>query len=528
MIKQIHFNEDARAKLKAGIDKLTNAVKVTLGAGGRTVIITRSAGHMLHQPFATKDGVTVARHVELEDEMEDTGAMLVRQASVKTAMEAGDGTTTACILTQALVSEGIKLIEKGLNPIELKKGIETAVEQVVSEIKKMAIPVELGSNALLQVANIAANNDSVIGGLIADTIRQVGKEGVISIVEGSGQETTVTIKQGLLLDKGLIRDHYITHPAKRACVLENPYILIYESIIGKGDDVFKPGQIFDQIAKADKRPLLIIAKGLGDSVANSIIQNHVQQRFQCCPIQIPGAMGTQAEWLEDIGALTGATICGYEIGRPVKNVKLADLGQAERVVINASGTLIYGKEEFKPDVDNHVEQLRTLASEEDSNQRSITERIARLTGGIAVVHVGGNTEVEIREKADRVDDAVRAVTSALEEGIVVGGGLALFNCSKLLGTDKAAEIVKAALKSPAMQIAENCGVSGSFVAEKLTQFNDPEWGYNARTGQYENLVEAGVIDAAKVVRCAIQNASSVAIQVLTAECLMTENRTKGQ
>ncbi len=538
MIKTIIFNDEARAKLKNGIDQLCNVVKVTLGAGGRTVIITRSAGHQLHKPYATKDGVSVARQVELADEMEETGNMMARMASEKTAMDAGDGTTTTVILTQAMVSEGVKALRSGINPIDLKKGMEKAVMQVVAEIKAMAIPItEMSSKELLQVATIAANNDSAIGQIIADTIAKIGKEGVISIGEPKGLETTVAITQGLRIDSGFYprsQAYFVTHPQTQTCELENPYLLIYENKLAKGEDLFLAGKILDEV-RLKNRPILILSDGVGDSVQNSLIQNHQKGILRNCSIQLPAREDARKELLKDIAAATGAVITGFQTGTKIGDIKLEHLGQAEKVVIGRDGTLIFGKEEQRGAVEERVEELRgQLETFGEVGREVIQERIAKLSGGIAVVHVGGATEIEVKERRDRVDDAIRAVQSAMVEGVVVGGGVALLNCHNLVvggneGQAVGAKIIMDSLVSPLKQIADNCGKSGEFILSSVVDkqvSGNKNFGYNAMKDTYEDLFAAGIVDAAKVVRSCVENSASVAIQILTSECLLVEKRIK--
>lgn len=524
--KTILFNTEARAKLKAGIDKVADAVKVTLGPKGRNVIIKKQ----YREPFATKDGVTVAEEVILKDEVENTGAEIIRGVARKSATDAGDGTTTATVLAQYIINEGLEAINAGANPIELKEDIEAAVKAVVAEIKKVAIPITT-EGEILQVATIAANGDTVIGELINQAVKQVGKDGIITISPSNSINTKIVLSQGMKIDRGFASGAFINNPNKRTCEFDNPLILIYEKRINSVKDIMP---VLEMTAK-NGRPLVIFAEAFDDTALATICINTAQQKIRACAIHLPGHSDFRKEILADMAAVTGAIIVSPERDKlKLQDVRMEHLGTLEKITVDKDTTLMVGPEIQKAAIEERAEQLRSQVLNAEGNfelMQHLNERIAKLTGGIAVIHVGGTTDIEIREKKDRVDDAIRATQSALQEGIVAGGGFCLLRAvdtlldevDTLLGEvecSRGESIIWNAGKVPLRQICINAGLNGS--VDSLN--SSPTYGYNVRTKVWGDMFEMGVIDAAKVVRCALENAASVAVMILTSECMLVEEK----
>jgi len=523
--KAIIYGEEARSKLKAGVDKLANAVKVTLGPRGREVILEKKWG----TPNVTKDGVSVAKEIELKDPYENMAAQLVKEVASKTADVAGDGTTTATILTQAIFTEGLKAIASGANPVYVKRGIDAAVKAVVDELKKMSKEVK-GRKEIEQVATISANNDPEIGKIIADAMEKVGKDGVITVEESKTSETTLEVVEGMQFDRGYLSPYFVTNPEKMEVVLENPYILIYEKKINNIRELLP---ILEKVVQTN-RPLLIIAEDVEGEALATLVVNNLKGVLRVAAVKAPGFGERRKAMLQDIAILTGGQAITEDLGIKLENVDLDMLGQADKVVIDKDNTTIIGgkgdPEEIKARIEQIKKQIETTTS--DYDREKLQERLAKLAGGVAIIKVGAATEAELKEKKDRVDDAVHATKAAVEEGIVPGGGVALLRASNVLCdlADKeenpdrkwGIEIIKNACKVPLKQIANNAGFEGSVVIEKVKANENPNYGFNAATGEYVDMLEAGIIDPTKVVRTAIQNAASVAGTMLTAEALVAE------
>ncbi len=521
--KMIVYGDEARAKLKAGVDKLANAVKVTLGPRGREVILEKKWG----SPSVTKDGVSVAKEIELKDPYENMAAQLVKEVASKTADVAGDGTTTATILTQAIFSEGLKAIASGANPVYVKRGIDIAVNAIVEELKKMSKDVA-GRNEIEQVATISANNDPEIGKIIADAMEKVGKDGVITVEESKTSETTLEVVEGMQFDRGYLSPYFVTNPEKMEVELENPYILIYEKKINNIRELLP---VLEKVVQTN-RPLLIIAEDVEGEALATLVVNNIKGVLKVAAVKAPGFGERRKAMLQDIAILTGGQAITEDLGIKLENVDLDMLGQADKVVIDKDNTTIIGgkgnQDEIKARIEQIKRQIETTTS--DYDREKLQERLAKLSGGVAIIRVGAATEAELKEKKDRVDDAVHATKAAVEEGIVAGGGIALLRASKVLcdlkeeNEDKqwGIEIIKKASKIPLKQIADNAGFEGSVVIEKVKNSEDINYGFDAATGEFVNMVEAGIIDPTKVVRTAIQNAASVAGTMLTAEALVAE------
>ncbi len=521
--KMIIYGEEARAKLKAGVDKLANAVKVTLGPRGREVILEKKWG----SPNVTKDGVSVAKEIELPDPLENMAAQLVKEVASKTADVAGDGTTTATILTQAIYTEGLKAIASGANPVYVKRGIDEAVKVIVEELKKLSKEVS-GRKEIEQVATISANNDPEIGKIIADAMEKVGKDGVITVEESKTSETTLEVVEGMQFDRGYLSPYFVTNPEKMEAVLENPYILIYEKKINNIRELLP---VLEKVVQTN-RPLLIIAEDVEGEALATLVVNNLKGVLKVVAVKAPGFGERRKAMLQDIAILTGGQAITEDLGIKLENVDLDMLGQADKVVVDKDNTTIIGgkgnPEDIKARIEQIKKQIETTTSEYDKEK--LQERLAKLAGGVAIIKVGAATEAELKEKKDRVDDAVHATKAAVEEGIVPGGGVALLRAAKALcelkdeNPDKqwGIDIIRKAAQVPLKQIANNAGFEGSVVIEKVKANDNVNYGFNAATGEYVDMIEAGIIDPTKVVRTAIQNAASVAGTMLTAEALVAE------
>jgi chaperonin GroEL len=523
MAKQIIYGEEARRALQRGVDKLANAVKVTLGPKGRNVVIDKKFG----APNITKDGVSVAKEVELEDPFENMGAQMVKEVASKTADVAGDGTTTATVLAQAIVREGLKNVTAGANPMALKRGIDKAVEAVVAELKKIATSTK-GKNEIAQVATISANGDKKIGDIIADAMDKVGKDGVITVEEAKGIETTLDVVEGMQFDQGYLSPYFVTNADRMEVDLENPYVLIHEKKIASMKDLLP---VLEKVVQKG-RPLLIIAEEVEGEALATLVVNKIRGTFVCAAVKAPGFGDRRKAMLEDIAILTGGKSITEDLGVKLENVKLEDLGQAQKVVIDKDNTtiLIDKAKGNKKEIDARCETIRKQIKEttSDYDREKLQERLAKLVGGVAVVNVGAATEVEMKEKKARVEDALHATRAAVEEGIVPGGGVALIRTIKaveslkLVGDEEiGVKIVLRSLEEPLRQIVSNAGGEGAVVIAKVL-LEKQNVGFNAETGNYEDLVASGVIDPAKVVRSAIQNAASIAGLALTTETLITD------
>jgi len=520
--KQLMFSEDARRAILRGVDKLAKAVVVTLGPKGRNVVLDKKFG----PPTITKDGVTVAKEIELEEPFENMGAQMVREVASKTSDVAGDGTTTATALAWAIFKEGMKNVTAGANPMALKRGIEKAVELVVEELKKLSKPTR-EKKEIAQVATISANNDKTIGNLIADAMEKVGKDGVITVEEAKGMETTLEVVEGMQFDRGYLSPYFITDPERMECVLENPLILIHEKKISNMRDLLP---ILEQIAKMGK-PLLIIAEEVEGEALATLVVNKLRGTLQCAAVKAPGFGDRRKEMLKDIAILTGGEVISEELGIKLENVRLEDLGKAKKVVIDKENTTIIEGAGNPKAIEGRIKQIRTQIEEttSDYDREKLQERLAKLAGGVAVIKVGAPTEIAMKEKKARVEDALNATKAAVEEGIVPGGGVAYLRCLKafenlkLEGDEKiGADIVRRALEEPIRQIAENAGIEGSIVVQKVKESENPNFGFDAETGEYTDLFQAGIIDPTKVTRIALQNAASVASLMITTEALVTE------
>jgi chaperonin GroEL len=523
MSKQIHFNTDARDGLKRGIDSLANAVKTTLGPKGRNVIIGKANGN----PIVTKDGVTVAKEIEVADPLENMGAQMVKEVASKTADVAGDGTTTATVLAQAIVTLGMKNVAAGANPMDLKRGMDKAVDAVVDELAARSIHVSDSSEKLRQVATISANNDSEIGNLIADAITKVTKEGVITVEEAKGTETTVNIVEGMQIDKGYISPYFINNPDKQESVLENPYILLYDKRISALKE-FLP--LLEKVVQTGKS-LLIIAEDVEGESLGTLVVNSLRRSIKVAAIKAPAFGDRRKSIMEDIATITGGNVISKELGHKLETLDIKLLGRAEKVIVNKDSTVIINGAGTSESIAERINSIKSQidSATSDFDKEKLQERLAKLVGGVAVLYIGAATEVEMKEKKDRVDDALHATKAAIEEGIVPGGGVAYIRCisaiEHLKGDNEdettGISIVKKALEEPLRQICYNAGVEGSVIIQKIKE-GDNDFGYNARTDKFENLIESGVIDPSKVSRVALQNAVSIASMVLTSECSIVE------
>ena len=527
--KQLEFNAEARARLKRGVDQLAEAVKVTLGPKGRNVVIDKKFGN----PTVTKDGVTVAKEIELEDPIENMGAQMVKEVATKTSDLAGDGTTTATVLAQAIFREGLKSVTAGSNPMSLKRGIDRAVETVVEELKKISVPTSGNKKDIAQVAAISANNDPEIGKLIADAMEKVGKDGVITVEEAKGLETTLETVEGMQFDRGYLSPYFITDPEKMEAVLEDAYILIYDKKISAMKDLLP---VLEKVAQAG-RPLLIIAEDIEGEALATLVVNKLRGTLKVCAVKAPGFGDRRKEMLVDISKLTNAPqVISEEMGLKLENATLNDLGQAKRIVVDKDNTTIVGGKGKHDVIQGRIREIKAQIdkSTSDYDKEKLQERLAKLAGGVAVINVGAATETEMKEKKARVEDALHATRAAVEEGIVPGGGVALLWCQKTLdrikGTDDdekiGVDIVRRSLEEPMRMIAQNAGAEASIVVGKVKESKDKNFGYNAQSDSYEDLVAAGVIDPTKVTRTALQNAASIAGLLLTTECVVVEKKEK--
>ncbi len=519
--KQIVYSEASRQAILRGVNQLADAVKVTLGPKGRNVVLEKKFGG----PTITKDGVTVAKEIELKDPLENMGAQMVREVASKTSDVAGDGTTTATILAQSIYREGVKAVAAGANPMALKRGIEKAVELVVEEIKRYSKPVS--GEMIAQVGTISANGDTTIGERIAEAMKKVGKDGVITVEESKTMETTTEMVEGMQFDRGYLSPYFITDPDRMECVLEEPYILIHEKKISNMKDLLP---LLEQIARAG-RPLLVIAEEVEGEALATLVVNKLRGTLSCCAVKAPGFGDRRKAMLEDIAILTGGKAIMEETGIKLEGVRLEDLGRAKRVTVDKDNTTIVEGAGSQKAIEGRIKQLRAQIEEttSDYDREKLQERLAKLAGGVAVIKVGAATETEMKEKKARVEDALHATRAAVEEGIVPGGGVALLRASaaleklKLNGDEQiGVDIVKRACEEPLRQIAQNAGFEGAIVVEKIRASDNPNFGFNAETGQYEDLVKAGVIDPTKVARTALQNAASIAALMLTTEAMVAE------
>ena len=520
--KEILFDSKAREKLKRGVDKLANAVKVTLGPKGRNVVIEKSFG----SPVITKDGVTVAKEIELEDKFENMGAQMVKEVASKTSDIAGDGTTTATILAQAIYSEGVKLVAAGRNPMAIKRGIDKAVASVVAELETLAKPTR-DQKEIAQVGTISANSDATIGNIIAEAMNKVGKEGVITVEEAKGMETTLDVVEGMQFDRGYLSPYFITDPERMVCELDEPLILINEKKITAMKDLLP---VLEQVAKMS-RPLLIVAEDIEGEALATLVVNKLRGTLQVCAVKAPGFGDRRKAMLEDIAVLTGGQCVSEDLGLKLENMTLTDLGKAKRVIVDKENSTIVDGAGDGDKIKARVKQIRAQIDETTSSydKEKLQERLAKIVGGVAVINVGAATETEMKEKKARVEDALNATRAAVEEGIVPGGGVALVRCVKSLTTIKAVdddeqsgiEIVRRAIEEPLRQIAGNAGFEGSIVVAKVRDGKEG-FGFNAATGEYEDLIKAGVIDPKKVTRIALQNSASVAGLLLTTEAAIAE------
>ena len=525
MAKEILFNIDARDQLKKGIDTLANAVKVTLGPKGRNVIIEKKFG----APHITKDGVTVAKEVELADAYQNTGAQLVKEVASKTGDDAGDGTTTATVLAQAIVAEGLKNVTAGASPMDIKRGIDKAVAKVVESIKSQSEKVGDNYDKIEQVASVSANNDPVIGKLIADAMRKVSKDGVITIEEAKGTDTTIGVVEGMQFDRGYLSAYFVTNTEKMECEMEKPYILIYDKKISNLKD-FLP--ILEPAVQTG-RPLLVIAEDVDSEALTTLVVNRLRSQLKICAVKAPGFGDRRKEMLEDIAVLTGGVVISEEKGLKLEQATIEMLGTADKVTVSTVNTTIVNGAGAKENIQERCEQIKAqiASTKSDYDKEKLQERLAKLSGGVAVLYVGAASEVEMKEKKDRVDDALRATRAAIEEGIVAGGGVAYIraldaleglqgdNADETTGID----IIKRAIEEPLRQIVANAGKEGAVVVQKVRE-GKADFGYNARTDVYENLHAAGVVDPAKVTRVALENAASIAGMFLTTECVIVEKK----
>ena len=523
MAKDIKFDIEARDGLKRGVDALANAVKVTLGPKGRNVIIGKSFGG----PNVTKDGVTVAKEIELKDPLENMGAQMVKEVASKTNDLAGDGTTTATVLAQAIVKEGLKNVAAGANPMDLKRGIDKAVEAIVADLGKQAKVVGSDSEKIKQIASISANNDEVIGELIATAFGKVGKEGVITVEEAKGTDTYVDVVEGMQFDRGYLSPYFVTNPEKMNVELENPYILLYDKKVSSLKELLP---VLEPVAQSGK-PLLIIAEDVDGEALSTLVVNKLRGALKIAAVKAPGFGDRRKAMLEDIAILTGGTVIAEESGYTLENATLEMLGTAEKITIDKDNTTIVNGAGNADLIKNRVNQIKGQmeTTTSDYDKEKLQERLAKLAGGVAVLYVGAASEVEMKEKKDRVDDALHATRAAVEEGIVAGGGVALLRAKSALASIKAdnadeatgIQIVFRAVESPLRTIVENAGLEGSVVVAKVSE-GTGDFGYNAKTDEYVDMLKAGIIDPKKVTRVALENAASVAGMILTTECALVE------
>jgi len=525
--KFLEFSTEARARLKRGVDQLADAVKVTLGPKGRNVVIDKKFG----SPTVTKDGVTVAKEIELDDEIENMGAQMVKEVATKTSDLAGDGTTTATVLAQAIYREGLKSVTAGANPMALKRGIENAVESVVAELKKISVPTS-GRKDIKQVATISANGDTEIGEKIADAMDKVGKDGVITVEEAKSLETTLETVDGMQFDRGYLSPYFITDPEKMECILDDPYILVHDKKISSMKDLLP---VLEKSAQSGK-PLLIISEDVEGEALATLVVNKLRGTLKVCAVKAPGFGDRRKEMLRDIAILVGGQVISDELGFKLENTTLNDLGRAKRVIVDKDNTTIVDGKGKHDAIEGRKKEIKAQIEKatSDYDKEKLQERLAKLAGGVAVLNVGAATETEMKEKKARVEDALHATRAAVEEGIVPGGGVALLWCQKALDKAKGAdedektgiEIVRRSLEEPIRTIAQNAGAEGAIVVGKVKESKDKNFGYNAQTDKFEDLVAAGVIDPTKVTRTALQNAASIAGLLLTTECVVVEKKEK--
>jgi len=523
--KELYFNVEARAALKRGIDQLAEAVKVTLGPKGRNVVIDKKFG----APTVTKDGVTVAKEIELADPLENMGAQMVKEVATKTSDLAGDGTTTATILAQAIFREGLKNVTAGVNPMALKRGIDKAVTVVIEELKKISVPTA-GKKEIAQVGSISANNDPEIGNLIAEAMEKVGKDGVITVEEAKGLETTLETVEGMQFDRGYLSPYFVTDPEKMEAVVEDGYILIHDKKISSMKDLLP---ILEKVAQLGK-PLLIIAEDIEGEALATLVVNKLRGTLRVCAVKAPGFGDRRKAMLQDVAVLTNGQVISEEVGFKLENAVVTDLGRAKRIVVDKDNTTIIDGAGDTDKIQGRIKEIRSAVekSTSDYDKEKLQERLAKLAGGVAVINVGAATESEMKEKKARVEDALHATRAAVEEGIVPGGGVAFVRCQGALKTFKTGdsdeqigvEIIRRAIEEPIRMIVQNAGGEGSIVIEKVRASKDSAFGYNALTDTYENLVQAGVIDPTKVTRTALQNAASIAGLLLTTEALIAEKK----
>jgi chaperonin GroEL len=522
--KELLFNSEARTRLKRGVDALAEAVKVTLGPKGRNVVLDKKFG----SPTITKDGVTVAKEIELPDAIENMGAQMVKEVATKTSDLAGDGTTTATVLAQAIFREGLKNVTAGANPMELKRGIDKAVEAVVADLKRLSKTTS-GKKEIAQVGAISANNDQEIGELIADAMDKVGKDGVITVEEAKGLETTLETVDGMQFDRGYLSPYFVTDPEKMEAALDAPYILIHDKKISAMKDLLP---VLEKVAQSGK-PLLIIAEDIEGEALATLVVNKLRGTLKVCAVKAPGFGDRRKEMLGDISKLTGGKVISEELGFKLENTTLGDMGQAKRVVIDKDNTTIVDGKGKPDDIKGRIAEIKVAIdkSTSDYDKEKLQERLAKLSGGVAVIHVGAATETAMKEKKARVEDALHATRAAVEEGVVAGGGVALVRAQaaldKVRGTADekiGVDIVRKALEEPLRMIAQNAGAEGSIVLAKVKESKQQNYGYNAQTDTYEDLVASGVIDPTKVTRTALQNAASIAGLLLTTECVVVEKK----
>jgi len=525
MAKELRFAQEARNSILRGVNILADVVKVTLGPKGRNVILEKSFG----APTVTKDGVTVAKEIELEDKFENMGAQMVKEVASKTSDTAGDGTTTATVLAQAIYREGSKVVAAGANPMDVKRGIDLAVEEVVKELKKLSKPTK-DQKEIAQVGTISANNDETIGNIIAEAMNKVGKEGVITVEEAKAMETTLDVVEGMQFDRGYLSPYFVTDPEKMEAVLEDPYILLNEKKISNMKDMLP---ILEQIAKMGK-PLLIISEDVEGEALATLVVNKLRGTLKCCAVKAPGFGDRRKAMLEDIGILTGGKVISEDLGIKLENIKLNDLGRAKRITVDKDNTTVVDGAGDKDDIEARVKQIRVQIDEttSDYDREKLQERLAKIIGGVAVINVGAATETEMKEKKARVEDALNATRAAVEEGIVPGGGVAYLRCLSALEKLKlegdrqiGVGIVKRALEEPIRQIANNAGQEGSVVTEKVKN-EKGAFGFDAAKDEYADMIKAGITDPTKVVRLALQNAASVASLMITTEALVADKPEK--
>ena len=525
--KIVTFSETARRQILNGVDILANAVKVTLGPRGRNVVIEKSFG----APLITKDGVTVAKEIEVEDKFENMGAQMVREVASKTNDDAGDGTTTATVLAQAIYREGAKMVAAGHNPMDLKRGIDTAVAKITEELKKIAKPVS-GKKEIAQVGTISANGDTTIGTIIADAMEKVGKEGVITVEEAESLETTLDVVEGMQFDRGYLSPYFVTDSDRMETVLEDAYVLVFEKKISSMKDILP---VLEKIAQS-QRPFLVIAEDVEGEALATLVVNRLRGTLKVCAVKAPGFGDRRKEMLKDIAVLTGGQVISDDLGQKIESITLKDLGVAKRIVVDKDNTTIVDGNGVKEEIEGRVKAIRRQIEEttSDYDREKLQERLAKLVGGVAVIHVGAATEIEMKEKKARVEDALNSTRAAVEEGIVPGGGVALIKAAKVLeGLTLAnaeqtvgAKIIRRSIEEPLRQIAGNCGWDGAVVVDKVKTNPSTSFGFNAATEVFEDLLAAGVIDPVKVTRSALQNASSVAGLLLTTEAMIAEKPKK--